>query len=483
MEIKHSNEQLSIKNEFAIGREHFVVRAVAGSAKTYTSVLGLNAANSPRMLYCVFNKKMQLEAVSKITNPKVNVATYHSIGFKILLSYWRGVKANSYTEFGRVKEIEPSAPAIVHFQAAKLVSFLKNTFATLPTIADAMKTITERDIDTGKEIAWAGEKLAELAIKSIKLSLEYPKNKQISFEDMIFAPIVLGFVKPAYTLVVSDESQDLNAPQMAMLKALCEPKGRICVVGDPNQSIYNFRGTVFNSMEKFKLEFNAKEFSLPVSYRCPKKIVSLAQLLVPEIQAAPNAIDGEIVTMNNDSMLASVNVNEVILSRTNAPLAKNCLALLRKGKPAYIVGRDIAKQLISLIEGFETNDINVLYTKLDAWLTIKQANATLWNTNAVAYATDTHETIRAIAENCLDVEGLKNKINSLFMDSEFVRKPSVILSTVHKAKGLEWQTVYLLTESFSSGKRTLTPEQAQEERNIYYTAVTRSKNKLVNVGG
>ena len=309
MEIKHSNEQLAIKNEFTIGCEHFIVKAVAGSSKTYTSVLGLNAANSPRMLYCVFNKKMQLSAVEKITNPKVNVATYHSIGFKILLSYWRGVKASSYCEFGRVKEIEPSAPAIVHFQAAKLVSFLKNTFATMPTLADAMKTMTERDIDTGKEVAWAGQKLAELAIKSIELSLQYPANKTISFEDMIFTPILLGFVKPAYTLVVSDESQDLNAPQMAMLKALCEPKGRICLVGDPNQSIYNFRGTVSNSMAKFQSEFNAKPFTLSVSFRCPKKIVGLAQLTVPEIQAAPNAIDGEIVSMTNDAMLETIKVS------------------------------------------------------------------------------------------------------------------------------------------------------------------------------
>ena len=483
MEHKHSNEQLAIKNEFILGREHFVVEAVAGSAKTYTSILGLNAANSPRMIYCVFGKRNQLEAAEKITNQKITVATYHSIGFKILLGYWRGVKASSYCEFGRVKEIEPSAPSIVHFQAAKLVSYLKNTFATVPTLADALKTMTARDIDTGKEIAWAGEKLAELAIKSIKLSLEYPKNKQISFEDMLFIPVALGMVKPAYTLVVSDESQDLNAPQLMMLKALCEEKGRICLIGDSNQAIYGFRGSVFNSMNKFQTELNAKRFTLSVSYRCPKKIVGLAQLTVPTIQAAPDAIDGEIVTMNNDAMLASVNVNETILSRTNAPLAKNCLALLRKGKPAYIVGRDIGKQLISLIENFETNNINELFTKLDTWLTVKQANATMWNANAVAHAADTHETIRVIAESCLDVESLKNKINSLFLDSEFVRKPSVVLSTVHKAKGLEWSTVFLLTESFSSGKRTLTPEQAQEERNIYYVAVTRSKNKLVNVGG
>jgi len=206
-------------------------------------------------------------------------------------------------------------------------------------------------------------------------------------------------------------------------------------------------------------------------------------LTVPAIQAAPNAIDGEISTMNNEAMLDKVQVKEVILSRTNAPLAKNCLALLRKNKPAYIVGRDIGRQLISLIEGFETNDINQLYLKLDAWLSVKQANANLWNNNAVAHATDTHECIRAISENCLDVEGLKNKINSLFLDSEFVRKPSVILSSIHKAKGLEFPTVFLLTESFASGKRTLTPEQAQEERNIYYVGITRTKNKLVNVGG
>ncbi len=483
MEHKHSAEQLAIKNEFVIGRNHFLVKAVAGSSKTYTCILGINSANSPRMVYCTFNKRTQLEAAQKITNPNVQVSTYHSIGYRSLLGNWRGVKASGYAEYGRCKKIAPEAPALVHFQAAKLVSFLKNTFVKIPTLKEATDTAVLRDIDCQKHAdLWTCERLAQLAIDSIKISLEYPADRQISFEDMIFIPTVLGMIKPAYTLVISDESQDLNPTQMAMLKALCEDKGRICLVGDPAQNIYNFRGSMSNSMDKFKSEFNAKEFTLSTSYRCPKVVVSLAQTLVPQIKAADNAIQGEIQNITHDKMLVDIKVNEVVLSRTNAPLAKSCLALLRKNKPAYIVGKDIGKQLIDLINSFEVNDINEFYNRLDGWLAVKRAKATLWNAGAVAHAVDTAETLRVLAESCLTVSDIKNKIEKLFVDSESVRVPSVILSTVHKAKGLEWNSVHLLSESFAS-RRQMTPEQAQEEKNIAYVAYTRSQNKLVHVAG
>ena len=180
-------------------------------------------------------------------------------------------------------------------------------------------------------------------------------------------------------------------------------------------------------------------------------------------------------------MLNSIKVNDVVLSRSNAPLTKSCLALLRKNKPAYIVGKDIGKQLITLIDNLEAKDITEFYVKLEAWLTIKQANVTTWNANQAALAVDTVGTLKLIGESCLTIDDIKTKINKLFLDSENVRVPSVVLSTVHKAKGLEWENVHLLSWTFAAGHRVMTPAEKQEELNIQYVAITRSQNRLIYV--
>ncbi len=478
-----SSEQKSIFNYFTIGKGNAIVRARAGSGKTSTLIEGLNRANVSSALYITFNKKNQLDAEKKITNKNVTVKTAHSVGYCAILKNWKGVKASGWTEFGRIKGLEPEAPALVHFQCSRLVSFLKNTFPTVPTLKEAMDTAILRDIDCQKHAdLWTTQRLAELAIKSMNLSLEYPKDKQISFDDMVWVPIIKGWIQASYLLCVGDEAQDFNQLQLKMIQDCCLPNGRICLVGDDRQAIYFFRGAASNGMDNFKSKLNAKEFGLTTSYRCPKSIIALAQAIVPDIKAQDTAIAGEITQMSHDKMLAEIQVKSVILSRNNAALVKSCLALLRKNKPAYCEGRDLSKTLISLIESFETNDINSFYNKLDGWLAVKQAKATMWNADSVANSIDTAETLRVIGESCLTVEDIKVKINKLFMDADYVRVPSVICSTVHRYKGNENPNIYLLEETFQS-RRQMSPEQTMEEANIRYVAITRSQNKLVHVAG
>ncbi len=480
--IKHSSEQLDIINWFQIGKGNSIVRARAGSGKTYTIVQGLNKANASSALYAVFNKRNQVEAVTKITNPKVSVKTLHSVGYGFVLNNWRGVRASGFAEYGRCKQLAPDAPPMVLFQCAKLISFLKNTFITMPTLKEAIDTANVRDIDAAKHAdLWTVTRLAELAINAMKLATEYPKDKFISFEDMLWLPVFMGWVKPSYMLCTIDEGQDMNFVQLTMAILCCLPNGRICIVADDKQCIYNFRGAMQNGVDTFKSKLNAKEFPLTTSYRCPKKIIALAQTIVPDIKAHENAIEGEIHNINHDKMLNDIKVNHVILSRTNAPLTKSCLALLRKGKPAYITGKDIGKMLVDLINSFEVSDINSLYNKLDLWLAVKQAKATLWNADSVAYAIDTAETIRVLAESCLTVSDIKNKIEKLFVDADSVRVPSVILSSLHKFKGLEADFINLLSWTFNNKRGGMTPSQVIEEQNILYTAYTRSKNTLIHV--
>lgn len=484
--FEFSSEQKAVFNWFAIGKENLCVEARAGAAKTTSIMEGLNRANVPSALYAVFNKKNQIEAQGKITNPKVVVKTLHSVGFGIVLQHWRGVQANSFTEYERVQTLYPEAPKQVIFMTAKLVSFLKNSFLS-PTLDNAKDTCLQRDIDASKkdsDSGWTQAKLCEMALKSIELSLEYPQNRKISFDDMVFLPGALGWIKPAYHLVTIDEAQDMSLPQLTMATGLALPNGRVCLVGDSHQAIYGFRGAMQDSMSIFADKLQAKKLTLTTTYRCPKSVVALVKNIVPDIQAWDKSPEGEILNDSITNLPTLAKVKDVILSRTNAPLMRVCLSLLRVKTPCYIEGRDIGKTLIALVESFEAKDMADFLNKLESWLMARQAKATGWNAaTLIAHATDQAETLRTLAETCLDVPSVIQKINSLFQDADGVRIPSVVCSTVHKAKGLEFDNIFILSDTFSAGKRVLTPAEIKEEQNIKYVAHTRCKFRLTTIAG
>lgn len=475
-----SEEQNEIIRWFESGKGNLVVTARAGSAKTFTSIAGLNAAKVPSALYAIFNKKNQIEAEGKIKNSSVAVRTLHSLGYGYILSNWKGVRGDSWTERNRVKAIAPDAPAMVLFQTSKLVSLVKNLFV-MPTLKDITETAKLRDIDCGQKHTsegWTIDKMAEIVEKVIQVSLEYPKDKKISFDDMVFLPVAKGWVKKQYDLVTIDECQDMNLLQLTMAIASCNDGGRVCLVGDDMQSMYNFRGACSNGMEKFKQELCAKELTLTTSYRCPRKIIALAQALVPDIKSAPGAIEGQVEQINLDKALGEAKVGNAFLSRTNAPLMKNCLALIRKGVAAYVEGRDVATTLLNIVNQLQANTIGGFVDNIQRWQDAQAAKATgIFANQKLDLIADQAETLKVIAESCIEFADIEKKINSLFQDSAFVRVPSVVFSTVHRGKGLEWPKVFILSGTFKSRRKT-TPEEAKEERNIYYVALTRAKECL-----
>jgi len=478
--IEYSGEQKAVFNWFQIGRGNLIIEALAGSGKTETLVEGLNRANSSNPLYVVFGKLNQIEAEKRITNPKVVVKTLHGLGFGYLSRHWRGIKASGYVEFERIQTIHKDAPKQFIFQGARLVSLVKNLHIN-PTLAEIKKVIEERDIDLVKPVidsGWTLDKLAEAAFKSIELCKEYPTNKKVSFEDLIYLPNVLGIVKPQYNLCVLDEAQDCNLPQMNMLINSCLPNGRICIVGDRLQSIFYFRGSMSNSMEIFKQKLNANTLTLSVSYRSPRTAIELAKQYAPNMKATDWAIDGQILNDKIDNIHNLVKPNDFVLSRKNANLVKVCLNLIRKGKPAYIEGREIGKNLWDIVESLNINNIAQFNDALDKWLAARQPiNMTPRAASQFAARQDEAETLRILANSCLTIEDIKNKINSLFYDAENVRVPSTICLTVHKAKGKTTPNSFVISSSFNS-RPALSPELAYEEKCIKYVSITRHKNNL-----
>jgi hypothetical protein len=454
---------------------NFVIKARAGTGKTATSKEGFRYVPESfrKILYAVFNKRNQKEAEEKIVDPRVEVLTLHSVGYRFVRNVWRNAKPDDDVEFDRAAEVCGYGDAAKPFIAAvvKLVGFAKNT-CIAPTEADLLSIIDAQDIvwDSNRELCGA-------ALRVLELSRVPDKAGRISFNDMVWLPVAMGWVKPSYDLVLIDEAQDMNLPQLTM--ARLASRGPVIVVGDDRQAIYGFRGAVQDGLEMMRKTLAAHELTLTTTYRCAKSIVRLAQEVVPDYKWHDASPEGSVQNVNQFAMMGTVAVGDAILSRLNAPLMPLALSLLRKNIPARIEGRDIGKQLVGMVRSMKAKSVPNFLEKVQAWSEkqIARLNASKSKNieKKVEQVSDIAATLCAIAEGASSVNDIEARITNLFSDTDSNSKPAVVLSSVHKAKGLEWNRVFCLTETFRRGK-------GREEDNIYYVAITRAQRELYMVG-
>lgn len=463
--------------------KNLIVRARAGTGKTTTIKEALTRAPEQTILYAVFNKRNQKEAESSISDTRVQVKTLHSLGYGFIRRHWGNARPDMEgdIEFDRARyasnrNYKPTLAAIV-----KTASFAKNLFIA-PDQADILKIIDDRDLS----IAGAGEdsvsdnQLALWVLQSLERSKVQDKAGRISFDDMVWLPVALGIVRPSFDLVAIDEAQDMNMPQLLMACGAVKPNGRTVVVGDDRQAIYGFRGAATGGMGKMQIKLRAKVLPLTVTRRCPKSVVSLAREIVSDFVAHDEAPDGVVSNISSNQLIETVLVGDAILSRLNAPLMPCALQLLRKHIPARIEGRDIGNQLMGMVRSMKANDVPDFVKKVTEWQA-KQVDRLMNAKNPekkIELVNDTAETLIALSEGCNTVSDIDYRINSLFQDTDETSKPAVVLSTVHKAKGLEWGRVFILESSFVARPGAPTGE----ESNIRYVAITRTKSELYLVG-
>jgi len=115
------------------------------------------------------------------------------------------------------------------------------------------------------------------------------RNNAVDFDDLILLPLrlfeehpkVLQHYQKRYRYVLVDEYQDTNAPQYRLIKMLCREHKNICVVGDPDQSIYRWRGSDIRNILNFEKDFpGAKKIVLEQNYRSTTLILEAANSLI-----------------------------------------------------------------------------------------------------------------------------------------------------------------------------------------------------------
>ena len=344
----------------------------------------------------------------------------------------------------------------------------------------------------------------EVLLENIKLA----KQGIVSFDDQVYCSAMLGGKFPKFPVVFVDEAQDLSPINHEMVRQCLG--GRLIVVGDRKQSIYAFRGADAQSMDKLRglrPEESWKSLPLATTFRCPKVVVARQQFHAPGFRSWEGCKAGKVLEMPGldketgeggwtwGQIEALAEGREIaVLCRNNAPLLKLAFKLLRQGIGVNMLGRDIGKGLTTLVTKLcknEEENLTVLWSALEDWKDreIAQAKAK-GDENKVDSITDRVECLYAVAEGAeaRDVMQLHLALKGLF-SAEGGR---VTLSSIHKAKGLEWPVVIHLDPWRVPSKKikqraevTGDDRELQQELNLAYVAETRTKDVLVlaSLGG
>lgn len=313
----------------------------------------------------------------------------------------------------------------------------------------------------------------------------------LDYGDMVFFPWFLGLRPPRrYPLVFLDEAQDASPLQIDLLLKSLAPGGRAVIVGDPWQSINGWAGADPEALRKLTVFTGAKPLPLTVTWRCPRSHVLLAKAVVGgAIRARPGAAGGKIGLMEAGEMLQKLRPGDLVLCRNNAPLLALALQLMARGVPVCLRGQDMREDMLGWAQGLH-DALGALDSPEVAQALRDLPGARMQNLRAAGLDRDP-DALREHARVCdvLDAFAtllrlhrprtpaqVQQHLDGLFSDSA---EDAVLLSSVHRAKGLEAERVFVYEP-----QRIPAPfGTPQEEENVLFVALTRSRSELHFVGG
>lgn len=201
------------------------------------------------------------------------------------------------------------------------------------------------------------------------------------------------------------------------------------------------------------------------------------------IQSHPDAPQGSVTTLPTYVARDFV-AGSAILCRVTAPLVAFAYGLLQRDVPCKILGRDIGAQLAGVVKKMRATSLEDLREKLGMWATREASKAESEGRNPERI-NDQYDClmffIHSLDEDSRTVDSLLAKIALMFTE-EGSNAGRVTLSTVHKAKGLEYDTIYILDKSkYMPSRYAKQPWQQVQERNLIYVAVTRARLHLIYI--
>lgn len=299
------------------------------------------------------------------------------------------------------------------------------------------------------------------------------------------------------TVLVVDEAQDMNADEYELVKALMEQNEemRVILVGDDDQNIYGFRGADSANMQKLITEKAARKYELVENYRSKKNIVELANQWATTIsnrlktepcypvqqengtiQVTAYSSKNLAVPLCTQISSAELTGSTCVLTKTNEEASLIAGMLTQMQVPAKLIQSNDGFNLANLVE---LRYFTILINKgTDSIITDDDWQNAKRQLREHILASDKKEMVNAVInafEEVNKARKYKSDWNTFLTESkleDFIHIDSemIYVSTIHKAKGKEFNNIFLELKNFS-------PETDKEKRELY-VAITRAKSTL-----
>jgi DNA helicase-2/ATP-dependent DNA helicase PcrA len=609
--INLTEEQLAI---VAANPAHYVITAVAGSGKTTTLAYRIRhlleqGVDARRMLILMFNRSARQDFSVKLqqvlSNHQVSpeVRTFHAMGYRL---YQRFIRDGYLPPFQNNILSEKE----IHFHIWRM---MRQTLSD-EALRDAKRNKKEHVELCHQffETVKSGLHPPELVFEILELPNKFKyvlslydqfeawrkQQSRISYTDMLYDPVMAIRAVPALAELVGnkmdvllvDEYQDTNDIQHELMKLIAGDRAKITIVGDPDQTIYEFRGAKPEYLIRgFSKEFpDAQNLTLSYSFRYGHKVSLLANhlitnnknrqnLLCKSFSANPATDVTEHVCENDaasiTALLSASTLSELnqtaILARAWSQTVGIELSLLERKIPYHIEGKNSVFNLVeaqsirAIIElvagafsgmspeerqlkfelifhfphvGLPDTQLKMLAATLasypEDWGKILQqliptdlnriqviklerlskviTRLTLSNRPVkqllmlYVQEAELYEGIRSLSlshdhaeEKVASIMGIMrfisnlegnatdilNYLFTLQQNAEQQHQQAVTITTIHRAKGLEWDTVLIpgLNDKlipYSLRTENLTKAEQESERRLLYVAMTRAKLAL-----
>ena len=501
------------------------VIAGAGTGKTraithriaYAAAIG--TMDPQKVLALTFTAKAAGEMRARLRSlgvPTVAARTIHSAALKQLLYFWPSV-------FGG------RTPDLITTKTGFLTEAINRA-----GLSDSVRA-TNRELmrDIASEIEWA--KVSQVApsdyVDEISKRMQKPRvlpeqmvqiytayesvKKQelaIDFEDVLLLCAAMleeerevrERVQDQYRYFTIDEYQDVSPVQQRLINAWLGKRNDICVVGDPAQTIYSFAGATPVFLNTFTQRFpDAEVIRLSTGYRSTPEITFAANALLRH-----GAMGQELVAQNEHGTQPSVvgysdeaaEVNGVlseitellsagtpphevaILARTNSQLKSVERAMQKVNLPYQVrsterfFDRREVRDFLS-----EVRKASVIPAEGQGWIDELRTLAQPYLTGEAI------DGIAALLHLARELDGDENftpktlrgylrEVEDRVQQNNPPTMPVITLATLHAAKGLEWERVFLI--GASEGQLPVSDASIDEERRLFYVGITRAKADL-----
>ncbi len=495
------------------------VIAGAGTGKTraithrlaYAVDIGIVEPN--RILALTFTARAAGEMRARLRAlgvPAIAARTFHGAALKQLLYFWPEALG------GRFPSLLTSKSAFLGEALDRAGISLTKSPATLREISSEIEWAKVLQIPSDEYVEAALANNRAITSRS-KLNLEdvartyesYESLKRqeraIDFEDVLLLTVgmleevkeIRDRVRDQYRYFTVDEYQDVSPLQQRLLDLWLGKRSDICVVGDPAQTIYSFAGATPAFLLNFTKRFpEAEVIRLSAGYRSTPEIINIANAILRsgelghDLEAVnshgnqPSAFgfrsESEEIISIVESLRSKIEsgtkLHEIaVLARTNAQLEDLEKALF---------GAGIENQIRTAERFFERSDVRAMISAIRSASVLATSDWLSELRDLLKQFGDGDKYARAIIQLAQELanEGI-DSMRAFLRELEDRAEqnnppdlPGVTLATLHSAKGLEWEYVYLV--GASSRYLPWPGSSTEEERRLFYVGVTRAKREL-----